>query len=154
MNINIKQISKNLILFVIISLLILLSYVIFIGGPKRAYEREDRLFIEAMMKKEGYNEARLLSRFSLDDVYYITNVKTEDGHKIVWFNKDLSKVEENDVYEIDRAYEAAKKLGVSKEKISYGVYEDTLVYVLKGNKFETYLDVDTLDVVFHLGSDF
>ncbi len=154
MNDNVKQILKNVFLFIMIVFVVLIAYVAFIAGPKRAYEKEDRLYVEAMMKQEGYHEASILSRFSFDDIYYITKVKDDGADKIVWFKKDLTEVNVDEFYPLDRIYPIADQLRIPHDKISYGVYKDELVYVLKGKKSETFFRVEDLQIVYHLGSEF
>mgnify|MGYP001428703982 CR=1 FL=1 len=151
---NVKQILKNVFLFIMIVFVVLIAYVAFIAGPKRAYEKEDRLYVEAMMKQEGYHEASILSRFSFDDIYYITKVKADGADKIVWFKKDLKEVIVDEFYPLDRIYPIADQLRIPHDKISYGVYKDELVYVLKGKKSETFFRVEDLQIVYHLGSEF
>lgn len=152
-NRNLKYITRNLLLILLIVVIVVITYVGFIGGPKRAYEKEDRLIVEAMMKKEGYSEARILSRFSYDDVYYITEVEIDEEPQIVWFTKDVKNVTVENYYELDRMHEIANKFNVNQKNISYGVYEDNLVYVLKNRDFEVFFRVDDLQVVYHLGSE-
>lgn len=147
---RIKAFSTNVFLIFLIVLAIYIGYVGFIGGPRRAYEREDQLHVEAMMKLKGYEEARLLSRFSLDQVYYITEIKRDEGSVIVWFNKALDTFGEHDYISYEPVYKMAEDMGVAKNKIRFGVYEEKLVYVLKNNTQEVYVDVDDLSVVFKL----
>ncbi|MDE8071112.1 transporter [Erysipelothrix rhusiopathiae] len=147
---RVKAFSTNVFLIFLIVLTIYIGYAGFIGGPRRAYEREDQLHVEAMMKLKGYQEARLLSRFSLDQVYYITEIKEESGSKIVWFNKALDAFGEHDMVTYEPVYDLAESLDISNRKIRFGVYDDKLVYVLKTKNKEVFVDVDDLSVVFEL----
>ena len=151
---NVKQLMINLILSFAIVIVIVIFYLSFIAGPKRLYEEEDHLAVEAMMKQEGYQKASILNRFSFDTVYYITKVDIEEEASIVWFNKDLSKIVIEPYYELDRMYDIAGQYGFDIEKINYGVYEDELVYVLKTLEFEAFFRASDLQVVYHLGSEF
>lgn len=154
MKYNLKQISINLILLLAIFLVLGSFYLGFIAGPKRAYEEEDRLIVEAMMQKEGYTQASILDRFSFDKVYYITEVDVDGSSRIVWFDRDLSKVVLDEYYERDRMFHIADQYAIPHDKIAYGVYEDELVYVLKTKEFEAFFRASDLNIVYHLGSDF
>lgn len=154
MKYNLKQIIINLILLLAIFLVLSSFYLGFIAGPKRAYEEEDRLIVEAMMKQEGYTQASILDRFSFDKVYYITEVEVDGNPQIVWFDKDLSKVVVDDYLPLDRMYDIADQYALAHNKIAYGVYEDQLVYVLKTKEFEAFFRASDLQIVYHLGSDF
>lgn len=148
-----KQILINLILLLAIVFVFASFYLVYLAGPNRAYEKEDRLIVEAMMKEEGYKSAKILSRFSYDDVYYITKVEVDEEAAIVWFNKDLSQIVVDEFYELDRMHGIADQYGASHNKISYGVYENELVYVLKTRDYEAFFRASDLQIVYHLGSE-
>lgn len=150
---SVKQLMINIILSFAILIVIATFYLSFIAGPNRAYEEEDRLAVEAMMKQEGYQKASILNRFSFDSVYYITKVDIQEEPSIVWFKKDLSKIVIEPYYELERMKDIAGQYGIDLNKINYGVYEDELVYVLKTLEFEAFFRASDLQVVYHLGSE-
>ena len=154
MKYNLKQIMINLILFLAIFLVITSFYLGYIAGPKRVYEEEDRFVVEAMMQEKGYKEASILNRFSFDDIYYITEVKIEEELAIVWFNQDLSNIVVEEYYEIERMHDIADQYATNYDQISYGVYNDELVYVLKTIESEAFFRASDLQIVYHLGSEF
>ena len=154
MKYNLKQITINLILLLAIFLVLGSFYLGFIAGPKRAYEEEDRLIVEAMMQQEGYTQASILNRFAFDKVYYITEVELDGSPHIAWFDKELSKVVVDEYVSLDRMFDIADQYAIAHDKIAYGVYEDQLVYVLKTKEFEAFFRASDLQIVYHLGSDF
>lgn len=151
---NLKQNLINFFLFLAIVLVLASFYLVYIAGPNRAYEKEDRLIVEAMMTQEGYKEARILSRFSFDKVYYITQVEIDSEPAIVWFDKDLDDVVLDEYYERDAMHEIADQYAIPHDEISYGIYNNELVYVLKTSEFEAFFRTDDLQIVYHLGSGF
>lgn len=154
MKYNLKQIAINLILLLAIFLVIMSFYLAYIAGPKRVYEEEDRFVVEAMMQEKGYSEASILNRFSFEEIYYITEVNIDEEPAIVWFDKDLSNIVVEDYYEIDRMHDIADQYAINHDQISYGVYNNELVYVLKTNESEAFFRASDLQIVYHLGSEF
>lgn len=148
-----KSFFGSLLLVILLILVLWLGYVGFIGGPARAYEKEDRQYVEAMMDTMKYDEAQLLNRFSYDQVYYIAQVKDADASFIVWFNKDLSKVEKHELVSKEKVSEIATRYGMNEKNISFGVYKDKLVFVLKNRQLELFVDVDTLDILLQVGGN-
>ena len=144
--------SISSILLICVTLVVLcIAYIGFIAGPLRAYEREDRYAVEAMMNAKGYKKAELLNRFSYDNIYYITRVNHKSEKFIVWFKSDLSKIVKHD----DVSYEPMKailnELKLTDDSLSLGVYHNELVYVVKGVGFEKFYDLNTLEVIFEIG---
>lgn len=151
---NLKQNLINFFLFLAIVFVFASFYLVYIAGPNRAYEKEDRLIVEAMMTKEGYKQASILSRFSFDKIYYITKVEIDSQPAIVWFDKDFESVVVEEYYELSKMYEIADQYAISHDEIAYGVFNDELVYVLKTSDFEAFFRADDLQIVYHLGSEF
>ncbi|WP_159637812.1 transporter [Erysipelothrix anatis] len=152
MNKIIKSFLKSLLLVALAILLFWIGYVGFIGGPARAYEREDRLMVEAMMESKGFTEATIIDRFSYDEVYYITEINDDSGNFIFWFNKDLTKTGQHDVVTTEPVHTLATNFGMRPEEVSFGVYQDKLVYVLKNKHFEKFVDIESHNVVYDRGS--
>lgn len=151
---RVKSLSVSLILLALIALTVWIGYVGFIGGPARAYEREDQVHVEAMMTLKGYTQGKLINRFAFDQVYYITEITEDETSKIVWFNKDLDVFGEHEMTSFDPVLTLAENYGITENQMSYGVYKERLVYVFKKRNFEKFIDVDTLEVVFDRGSGF
>lgn len=146
-----KKIWINLMLILAIVLVLGFAYIGFIAGPKRAYEKEDHLYLEAYLKQSEAKKAELLNRFTYDDVYYIVR---KDDQDIVVFNKDFTKEASFDYVSLEKAEEVAKNLSFQNDQISYGYFEDQLVFVLKNKKSEIFIATDDLKILYHLGSDF
>lgn len=150
---KLRSLLISTILIFILFFVLWVGYVGFIGGPARAYEHEDQLYLETMLDQQQYRgaEAELLNRFSLDTVYYITRVTQGSESFIVWFNKDFSSIEEVDDDSLERALPAAGRYAMDISNVSWGVYKDELVYVLKKEGHELFLDRENLEVVFEVG---
>lgn len=113
-----------------------IAYIGFVAGPLRAYEREDRYAVEAMMSAKGYKKAELLNRFSYDNVYYVTRVEHKSEKFIVWFKSDLSKIVKHEDVSFEPMKEVLNSLKLSEDSLNLGVYNNELVYVVKGKDFE------------------
>ena len=68
---KLKSLLINLTLVTAIAVTVWIAYVGFIGGPARAYEKEDVNYVQAFLESKKYDSAQLLNRFSFDQVYYI-----------------------------------------------------------------------------------
>lgn len=142
----------NLLLILVIVILLGVGYVWFIAGPSRAYDKQDELYVLEFLEGEDYDEARMVSRFSFDTVYYILEVKEDDFPSLVWFDHTFERSGVHDNVGFEPVFELADKYGVDRESISFGVYEDKLVYVLRRqDMFEIFVSVDTLEIVLHIG---
>lgn len=147
----IKSSIVSLVLLATIIAVLWIGYVGFIGGPVRAYEREDQFTIEAMMKAKGYNKTKLLNRFSFDEVYYIVQVTDTKPNVIVWFTKDFKKVVKHDFVALDAMEKVVKPLNLNMDSVNYAVYKDKLVFVVKTNSFEAFYNIENLEPVFQRG---
>ena len=146
-----KNLWISLVLLISIFLVLALGYVGFIAGPKRAYEKEDHLYLTAYVEQNKVKKVELLNRFSYDEVYYIIR---EDDQDIVVFNKDFSKQERFEYVDKEQVLPVASDLSFKPEEISYGYYQDALVFVLKNKNLELFVSTDELKIVYHLGSEF
>ncbi|QIK69982.1 transporter [Erysipelothrix sp. HDW6C] len=149
---HIKSFSISVILIAVICTVLWIGYVGFIGGPARAYEREDQLYVETMMEQKGYSHGRILGRFAYEQVYYITEITEEDRTFIFWFNKDMDTTGEHENVGFDPVLEIASNFGIKDHEISFGVFNERLVYVLKNRQYEKFIDVETLKLVYDRGS--
>lgn len=148
-----KASMSSLLIVVSIFLVLGIAYSGYISGPSRAYEREDRYIVEAMMKAKGYKQAQLLNRFSYDKVYYIAEVNHNDETFVVWFTKNLSKFVKEDAVDFKPMESIASANNMDLSNVNLGVYHDELVYVLKDKNYEAFYTMDTLDKVFEFGGD-
>lgn len=147
-----RTFAINLLLILVIVILLGVGYLWFIGGPSRAYDKQDELYVLEFLEGEDYDEARMVSRFSFDTVYYILEVKENDFSSLVWFDHTFERSGVHDNVGFEPVFELADKYGVDRESISFGVYEDKLVYVLRRkDMFEIFVSVDTLEIVLHIG---
>lgn len=146
-----KTLAVNLLLMLSIFAIIGVGYLWFVAGPARAYERQDVAYIERFLEGENYDEAQLLSRFSYDTVYYIIEVSQDEKHSIVWFTHTFDRQGEHDLVDYSPVMDLAAKYGVSEDNISFGVYNDDLIYVLKKENFEMFVSVDSLEMVLQIG---
>lgn len=145
-----SSIGSMAIIFIIV-LILGITYVALIAGPSRAYEREDRYALEAMMKAKGYKQAQILNRFSYDEVYYIARVNDNNETFIVWFTHDLSRIVKSDNISLDPMRPLLNELAMDEKNLNYGVYNNELVFVIKGKNIEMFYDIETLDKVFEFG---
>lgn len=147
-----EKLKNYLINSLLILAILLVSYFgfnVFISGPNRAYEHEDKLYVEAFESYKDMNNLILLSRFSFDEVYYI--VSDKGSTKIYWFNRDITKHGEY-IYASDADVKAwAESKGYTNFVVSYGVYKESLVYVVKTQDQELFVSPDTYEVVMSLG---
>lgn len=149
----IKASLGSSLLIVAILIVLALAYSGFIAGPRRAYEREDRYVVEAMMKAKGYKQAQLLNRFSYDKVYYITEVTHKGSKFIVWFTKDLSRVVKEDAVDMQAMDSILESLALTKDNLNLGIYNNELVYVVKTKNYEAFYALETLEKVFEFGGN-
>lgn len=147
----IKSSIVSLFLIATIVGVLWVGYVGFVGGPVRAYEREDQYTVEAMMKAKGYKKTKLLNRFAFDDVYYIVQVTDGNPNFLVWFTKDFKKVVKHDFVALDVMEKVIKPLNLNMDSVNYAVYKDKLVFVVKTNSFEAFYDIENLEPVFQKG---
>lgn len=143
--------TNFLLVFAIIGILGI-GYAWFIGGPSRAYEDQDLRYVTEFMEGEDFDDARMVSRFSFDTVYYVLEVSKDGVSSLVWFNDDFTKGGQHPIVEFSSVYALADTYGVDYDSISFGVYEDKLVYVLRRQDlFELFVSVDSLEIVLHMG---
>lgn len=148
-----KSSLSSLLIIMMIFLVLGFGYIGLIAGPQRAYEREDRYALEAMMQARGYKQAQILNRFSYDDVYYIARVNHKNEKFIVWFTHDLSKIVKSDDVSNTPMKPILKSLGLDEKSLNLGVYNNELVYVVKDKNFEAFYKVDSLEKVFEFGGN-
>ena len=147
-----KDLLINIILVVLFFAILITMYVVYIAGPSRTYELEDRQFLESIVEMNELESGKLLNRFSYDQVYYIIETQKNDETMIYWMNEDLNQ--KGSYANLDRTMvmPLADKYGILDSEITYGVYEGALVYVLKkDDEFEIFIDVETLEIKFYLG---
>ncbi|AMC93209.1 hypothetical protein AOC36_04245 [Erysipelothrix larvae] len=146
---KLKSLSLNLLLIFGIFFFALLIYLVYIAGPNRAYEKEDRQLIEAFEKSNNITNLTLENRFAFDDVTYI--VSNSSRTTLYWFSRDLK----NSGFETYQDFSPAQRWvdgqGLTATDISYGVYEDKLVYFIRTDRFDFIIDFETQDVVLRIG---
>ena len=147
-----KDLLINIGLVVLFFAILITMYGVFIAGPARTYELEDRQYLESIIEMNELESGKILNRFSYDQVYYIIEAQKKGETVIFWMNEDLNSRGSSAVPDVSLVKPLADKYGVSDAEITYGVYEDKLVYVLKkDNEFEIFVDIDTLEIKFYLG---
>ena len=145
---KLKSLLINLTLVIAIVVTVWIAYVGFIGGPARAYEKEDVNYVQAFLESKKYDSAQLLNRFSFDQVYYIVQYKNKSEEKIAWFSKDFKKQGNHALVSNDTVLDFAKRHDLSEDKIHFGVFEDKLMFVYKNGSKEVFYDVDSLELVY------
>ena len=147
-----KDLLINIVLVILFFAILMTMYVVFIAGPARTYELEDRQYLESIVEMNEFESGKILNRFSYDQVYYVVEAQKNGEPLIFWTNEDLNQSGSSTNFDKSLVKPLADKYGVLDSEISYGVYEGTLVYVLKKDDiFEIFVDVDTLEIKFYLG---
>lgn len=144
---KIKAISLDVFLVFLVLFLFLVFHVVYIAGPKRVMEHEDRLFIEAFQQKEKLKNLEYVNRFSLDKIYYIA----KDENTIYYFDENMVFSEKAIYKAPDSALAKGESWGFSARHMSYGVFNKELVYRFEKKNHIIFLDYETLDVVFEFG---
>lgn len=150
---KIKSIAVNVLLILLVISIFFIGYNVFISGPLRVYETDDINYVNSLRSYDRYKDSslELLNRFSFDKTYYIVESKANDEHLIVWYSKDHSLLKSVE-YKALPSLNQLNDLGMPESSgVSYGVYNDELVYVIKDGVHEVYLDYGTYDVVFEVG---
>lgn len=144
---KIKNVLIDLLLVMVVLLLLLLFHAGFIAGPLRAMEKENKLYVEAYEKVSEISNTEFMNRFSLSDIYYV--VKYED--ELHWFNQAMDKVGKQAYMPYDNVFAKAETLGFKESEISYGVFNDKVVYALEKKGHIVFLDLESHDIVFEFG---
>ena len=144
---KVKTIGIDLLLLGIVLFLSLLFHAVFIAGPLRAMEHEDKLFVETFVLKEDLENTEYLNRFSLKNTYYIL----KDKENLYYFDQDYKESGSHQYIPLTNAYEKAQELGFKKKDVSYGVYDEKIVFNLERKNHVVFLDLETLEVVFEFG---
>ena len=147
-----KDLIINIVLVVLFFAILITMYVVYIAGPARTYELEDRQYLQSIVEINEFESGKILNRFSYDQVYYIVEAQKNGETLIYWMNEDLNQSGSSSNLDRSLVKPLADKYGVLDSEITYGVYEGNLVYVFKkNNEFEIFIDVETLETLFYLG---
>lgn len=148
MQTKIKSILINILLIAAICGTLWVAYVGFIGGPARAYEKDDTYHVEAYLQSKNYDSAQLLNRFSYDKVYYIIRYRHDGDEKLAWFSKDFETDGNHDLITSEEIESFASSHEFTMSNINYGVYDSKLIFVYKDSNKEYFYDVDTLELIY------
>lgn len=151
MNRFLKNTLQSIGILAFIVFVCAIGYVIFVGGPARAYEKEDTYYVEAVVKQKGYESGMLLNRFAFDTVYYILEVNDNNQQKIVWFDKDLKTIQEVPYINLKTAKQHLGNRVKQDSHVNFGIYKDALVYVVKSKNTEIFYALDSLEILLMRG---
>lgn len=147
-----KNIIINMLLIVAIFFSMWLAYVVFIGGPAQVYRAQDKYFLDTIVEYQELDSARLINRFSLDQVYYIVEVESDGEFKTAWFDTDFKDFKTYQQVDIESIKPLANELGADQNNITLGVYEEELVYVLIGSRSnEIYVSLENQTILLNTG---
>lgn len=136
------SILQTLLLLFLIMMLLLLMYASFIAGPLRAYEKEDRLHLEALVKNTDYKSARFLDRFKNEgELYYIALVDEQKNPEVVVFKKDLSEIK---TFPYVSKETVASKMNIKLDEIHFAYLENRLVFIVRNDQGLQYIDSESL----------
>lgn len=146
---KLKEIGIDIALLIVILILLLTFHAVFIAGPKRAMEHEDALFAQTFIEAEKLENAHFENRFSLSSIYYIVSDKT----KLYYFDQDFEDQGFSPYVSLETAYPVAERLGFSPKQVSYGVFNNQIVFSLEKKNTIVFLDLESLEMVFEFGGD-
>lgn len=146
---RIKNIFIDLGLLATIFLLVVVFHAVFIAGPRRAYEHEDALYIQAFEDYKRLSNLNLENRFHYDDTYYI--VSNASKTKLYWFKKGLEADGEQPYSDLDAVLKQAELWHFEKDSIRYGVYNGRIVYSLEDGERIVFVDLESFEIVFSYG---
>ena len=144
-----RTVAVTVVLIVILILVMLLNSMVFVQGP---YLREKDLFYRAheqVMEQMRAREGELVNRYVLDEITYISKIRSLSRDWIVWYDEQGKVKEQVDVTSIDveRALEIAHQMGIDNDKVSYGWINERPALLFEDRDREILLDVKTLDVL-------
>ena len=152
MNPNVKK-GLFYVLGLLVSVCLLgLLFVGNVSGPMRFYETQDKEMLQQFLDKTDYQKAKLLNRFSYERVHYFVLAEDENGvESIVWFNTDFELQGTASVVLLGKLVEVSEKYKVDDTMVSFGVYEDALVFVVKPSATQEIWLNQNMEIVFERG---
>lgn len=142
-----KNIGINIFLISVILMLLLTFHAVFIAGPLRAMEHEDNQIVSEYVRSRKLSNTQYLNRFTLDKTYYFI----KDGSNITFFDTYYRTTGTQAYVALDTVYEKAESLGFTQKQVSYGVYNDTVVFNLEKKGRIVFVDMNTLEVILDFG---
>lgn len=142
-----KNIGINIFLISVILMLLLTFHAVFIAGPLRAMEHEDNQIVQEYVRSRKLNNTEYLNRFSLDKTYYLI----KDGANITFFDTYYRTTGTQEYVALDKVYDKAESLGFTKKQVSYGVYNEAVVFNLEKKGHIVFIDMNTMEVILDFG---
>lgn len=141
---KLKNILINLGLLGVVFFIMLLFHAVFIAGPFRAQEYEEKLFVDAFAERYQLSNVELMNRFALDEIYYVVSADSS----LYAFNSSYTKVYKHDFVDKNKVVDLATNMGFKDTDIKYGVFADEIVFSLEKSSRVVMVDLVSLEIVF------
>ena len=144
-----KSVFLTLILVGILILILLVNSMIFVQGP---YLKERDIFYQAhqnVMEQLRAKDGKLLNRYSLNEVTYVSRIRSLSRDWIVWYDETGKIREQIAVSEIDSegALSVAYEHGIDNDRMNYGWIDGRPALVFEDKDRELLLDARSLKVL-------